>query len=193
MDHHQTTTPPSSSGPSPRQVLFAFYLTQFILFLISFPLCWWMGKWQASIFRWDDLAMWGLGIGTGLVITLINLGLNKWFPDELIDDGGINKALFANRSVIHILIIATITGFCEELLFRWVIQEYLGVWLTSILFVLVHTRYLKKWPLVLSVGLISVWFGWMVELTNQLTPAIIAHATSNFISGLILRFTEKSN
>lgn len=149
------------------------------------------GKMECIYFRWDDLSMWGLGIGTGLVITLVNVGLNKWFPDELIDDGGVNKALFANRSVFHIFVMALITGFCEELLFRWVIQEYLGVWGTSLLFILVHTRYLKKWPLVLSVGLISVWFGWMVEWTNQLTPAIVAHATTNFASGLILRYMER--
>lgn len=185
------TKPPQNPTPSARHVLFAFYGTQFLLFVVSVPLMWWMEKWNGSFFSFDDMHMWGWGLGTGLGIALVNMAMVRWLPRNLMDDGGINEILFADRSIMHIFFIAALSGFCEELFFRGVIQEWLGVMGTSILFVLVHTRYLKKWPLVLVVGAISIWFGFLVEMTGQLTPAIIAHASANFISGTTLRFLSK--
>ncbi|MEK1830639.1 CPBP family intramembrane glutamic endopeptidase [Priestia megaterium] len=69
----------------------------------------------------------------------------KCVPEHLYDDGGINERLFANRSVPHLILICIIVACSEEILFRGVIQVQFGLFWASIVFALVHIRYLKKW------------------------------------------------
>jgi membrane protease YdiL (CAAX protease family) len=59
-------------------------------------------------------------------------------------------------------------------------------------FVLLHTRYLKKWLLVAVVFAISAGLGWLTEWFGNITPAVIAHGLVDFVSGLFIRHKAKS-
>ncbi|MEM5598897.1 CPBP family glutamic-type intramembrane protease [Niallia circulans] len=53
-----------------------------------------------------------------------------------------NKRVFENRNPFHIAFIALMVAFCEEILFRGVIQTNLGLLLSCLLFAMMHYRYL---------------------------------------------------
>lgn len=170
-----------------KQVLYSFYITQLLLFAISVIVLWWQGKRMGNFFSFDDIHMWVWGIGAGLIILMIEAVLMARVPESWLDDGGINQLLFEDRSWVHVLMIAMIAAVSEEMFFRGVLQEWLGIWVTSVIFVLLHTRYLKKWLLVAFVFVISMGLGMLVEYCNDLAPAIIAHGLVDFVLGLHIR------
>lgn len=173
-----------------RQLLISFYSTQLFLLIITIGVLWFQGRLDVWSYGLDNPFNWGLGIIVGLFIVCIDLLLDRLLPEEMLDDGGINLLLFSNRNIVHIFIIALTAGVVEELLFRGAIQEWLGVWGTSLLFVLIHTRYLKKWILVIVVGLISLGFGYLYEWTGSLITVIVAHTLVDFIMGCYIRYVR---
>lgn len=76
----------------------------------------------------------------------------------------------------------------EELLFRGAIQPYLGVVGTSLLFTLIHFRYLKQWAMVASVFLVSLVLGSLVLVTHSIAASTVAHFTVDFTLGVCIRY-----
>lgn len=182
----------NDSSSTAKQVLSAFYITQFLLFAISAVALWWQGKSPEHLFSFHDIHMWVWGIGAGGLILAVDAVLMACVPESWMDDGGLNQLLFENRSRVHVLVIALIAAVSEEMFFRGVLQEWLGIWMTSVVFVLLHTRYLKKWLLVAVVFAISAGLGWLTECFGNITPAVIAHGLVDFVSGLFIRHKAKS-
>ncbi|MGA8944239.1 MAG: type II CAAX endopeptidase family protein [Thermoactinomyces sp.] len=178
---------------SSRQVLLSFYVSQLLILAVGVPALWWQGKLQTNYFSFDSGLMWILGMGAGCLILLIEAAMIRWLPQSWMDDGGINRLLFKDRSFIHILGISVLAATSEEILFRGVFQEWLGIWITSLLFVLMHTRYLRKWLLVTVVFLISIGLGYLAEACQNLAPVIIAHGLVDFVLGCYLRFVKLKN
>lgn len=104
------------------------------------------------------------------------------------DDGGINEMLFRNRPVWHIAIICVIVSVCEELLFRGAIQHGLGPYWTSIIFALIHVRYLRHWIPTGWVFLSSYALGYIYIQAGTLWAPIVCHFLIDFISGLVIKF-----
>ncbi|NMA68643.1 MAG: CPBP family intramembrane metalloprotease, partial [Desulfitobacterium sp.] len=133
----------------------SFWLTQLLLLIPGFFLLWFFflrkGYLLGDFFFWDikEIWLWGTLIALlGMAIQLIAWNI---FPIEAFDDGGINSLLL--ELPVSKLFPMFLTGaFSEELLVRGVIQTSLtgrggvliGVLLTSVLFTLMHYRYLKK-------------------------------------------------
>lgn len=89
-----------------------------------------------------------------------------------------------NLTNIQIIFISVCAGVGEELLFRGSIQPFLGVWMTSILFVLLH-GYLNPFNLPLTyygiyMVLVIAVMGFMTEHIGILS-AIIAHVIIDII------------
>ena len=76
-------------------------------------------------FNWKDMILYGGG--TACLIVLIDLLLMKMLPENQLDDGGINERIFANLSLLHIVILSLVIAISEELLFRGVIQTNFGL------------------------------------------------------------------
>ncbi len=101
-----------------------------------------------------------------------------------------NKKFFANMvrpmklTDVQIVFVSICAGVGEELLFRGAIQPFLGIWITSILFVLIH-GYLNPFNLPLTyygiymVLVIGV-LGLMTEYVGIIT-AMIAHTIIDII------------
>jgi|SRR5699024_3884730 len=130
------------------------------------------------------------GILPALLIIAINILLKKFIPKEHLDDGGINEKLFKNSTVWDIFKIAFIVAICEEVLFRGLIQTTFGLIFASLIFALVHFRYLKKPVLLISIVLISFYLGYLYLLTGNLLVTMVAHFFVDFILGLIIRFEK---
>lgn len=100
---------------------------------------------------------WGLGLAAAMLI--VDYLLTHIVPEESMDDGGINDLLFRNRPVWHIIVIAAIVSVCEELLFRGAIQYSIGPYWTSIVFALIHVRYLRHF--VPKLGILKQLWSWI--------------------------------
>src|SRR5690625_3487599 len=98
--------------------------------------------------------------------------------------------MFQNRSIGDIFLLALIIAISEELLFRGIIQTTFGYFIASLIFALVHLRYLKKPVLFLSVLLLSFYIGFLFKITGSLLVTITMHFTIDFLLGLMIRFQK---
>lgn len=130
------------------------------------------------------------GLIPGLIIVIIDIILMRNLPKRYWDDGGINERIFQNRSIGDIFLLALIVAISEELLFRGLIQTTFGYFIASIIFALVHFRYLKKPVLLVTVLLLSFYIGFLFEITGNLLVTITMHFTIDFLLGLMIRFQK---
>lgn len=136
-----------------------------------------------------EFVYWGLGLaGTMLVVDFV---LSRFVSEDSMDDGGINEMLFRNRPIWHIFVIALMVSICEELLFRGAIQHAFGPYWTSILFALIHVRYLKHWLPTGWVFLSSYGLGYVYIHTGTIWAPILCHFLIDLISGMLIRFRRK--
>lgn len=87
--------------------------------------------------------------------------------------------------------IAFVVAVAEELFFRGILQTALGFAAASLIFALVHIRYLFKWYLTLNVVLLSFGMGWLFEMTGNLAVTITMHFIIDFMLGLAIRNRSK--
>ena len=147
-----------------------------------------------SLFDWFDyfkvqpIQILYYGVIPGLIIVMVDIFLIEIFPKRYLDDGGINKKIFKNRSISDIFILTVVIAICEEALFRGVIQTTIGFIPASILFAFVHIRYLKKPVLFISILLMSFYIGYLFEITGNLYVTMTVHFIVNFLLGLMIRY-----
>nr|WP_153736292.1 type II CAAX endopeptidase family protein [Aquibacillus halophilus] len=168
-------------------------LSQFILFTLSLIASLFLFdsfKDWLDLFKWQPTQFILYGVLPGIIVILIDLFLMYNLPKKLYDDGGINEKIFKNRTVTEIFIISLVVAISEEMLFRGVIHTIFGYFFASILFALVHIRYLSKPVLLISILLLSFYLGYMYEITNNLFVTIIAHFIIDFFLALIIRFKK---
>jgi uncharacterized protein len=178
---------PSPEYMTQKQVLFSFYVTQLVVLVTGVFLLWRQGRLLAGYFAFDDIHMWMWGLLVGAGVILLDLFLVRTVRADLLDDGGVNRMLFQGRPLWHILVMAMLAAFSEEILFRGVFQEWLGILGSTLLFVILHTRYLRKWLLTATVAAVSAALGLLTEWTGHLAPAIIAHGLVDFVMGIWIR------
>jgi len=142
-------------------------------------------------FRWDVQEIIYYGLLPGLIIVGFDLIVIRIFPKKYYDDGGINQRIFENRSFLYIFYISLIVAVSEELLFRGVLQTSFGYLIASLLFALVHIRYLRKPVLFMSVLFVSLYIGYLFEITGNLNVTITTHFVVDFLLGLIIRFKRE--
>ncbi|ASK63314.1 CPBP family intramembrane metalloprotease [Virgibacillus phasianinus] len=169
-------------------------ISQLVLIFIGFFL---------SNFLFDSLAMWMdyltfsifdvlyYGVIPGILIVLFDLACMYTFPKKHYDDGGINERIFSNLSVGEIFFLTLLISIAEELLFRGVLQTSFGYSVASLLFALVHFRYLQKPVLLVSILFVSFYIGYIFVLTESLLVTIVAHFMVDFILGLVIRFQKR--
>ncbi|NNC94613.1 MAG: CPBP family intramembrane metalloprotease [Chitinophagales bacterium] len=140
----------------------------------------------------------GIGAVYGLatsIIALMMVGLpmlketNRFFQDLI-------KSI--NPTFIHILFYSACAAIGEEILFRGAIQPIIGIWFTSVIFVLLH-GYLNPGNLPLSLYgvflvIVVAGFGYLYKLVG-LGSAVMAHFVYDVImfSSLKYRKTKDPN
>ncbi|WP_449536787.1 CPBP family intramembrane glutamic endopeptidase [Ferdinandcohnia sp. Marseille-Q9671] len=173
-----------------KEIVFHLYLTQGILLLVSLGLgIFLFDKWSSFIELWK-LKDWNIliiGGGIAIGVVLIDFALMQWLPKSMYDDGGINERIFQRRSIPHIFLLCLLISFTEEILFRGVIQTHFGLIVASVIFALLHVRYLYKWVLLLTVIALSFLLGYIYELYQNLWITVFAHFLIDFIFAIKLR------
>lgn len=176
-----------------RMLLINLYMTQCLALLIGLIILFFQKQKLISLFSLPgnriEFLYWGAGLAA--IMFIVDLVLSKVIPEDSMDDGGINELLFKNRPVWHIIVIAAIVAICEEVLFRGAIQHAFGPYWTSILFAMIHIRYLKHWIPTGWVFLSSYGLGYIYIHSGTLWAPILCHFLIDLVSGLIIRFRRE--
>lgn len=171
----------------------AVYLSQLLFFFISIVLGFILIRdfdIVRGLFVFNFTEIFYYGVLFALVLVIIEIILYNLFPKKHFNDGGINEKLFRNQSIISIFFIALTVAIAEEFLFRGVIQTAFGYLFASSLFVIVHTRYLRKPVLLFLLIGTSFLIGYLFELTDNLLVVIVFHFVVDFTLGLYIKFNK---
>ncbi|MFF2448756.1 CPBP family intramembrane glutamic endopeptidase [Neobacillus sp. NPDC058068] len=176
-----------------KELLFHLYMTQIILLAISIILGFLLFDhfFYLSKIYLKDIHIAIIGIPAGVAVVIIDIVLMKLLPASFYDDGGLNERIFRKRSFIHIMVIAGFVAFSEELLFRGIIQTKVGLILASIIFAIIHYRYLFNWFLFLNIILLSFIIGVIYEWTDNLAVTIVMHFVIDFLLGIYIKLRRR--
>lgn len=90
------------------------------------------------------------------------------------------------------LAVAVLSGFGEEVLFRGVLQPFLGLWLSALLFGMLHIGPNRHfWPWTLMAGTAGLIFGTMFMVTGNLMAPVLAHGVVNYLNLRYLAITDR--
>jgi uncharacterized protein len=139
----------------------------------------------------------GIGIALGLGLTgLSEIIYALWGTYRQSADFYLTMVL-TPLAVPDVIWLGILPGLSEELLFRGVMLpaiglDPIGIVLSSLCFGVLHMTDLRQWPYAVWATAIGMLLGYtMVETGNLLIP-IVAHITTNLVSGLSWKLTPKS-
>jgi membrane protease YdiL (CAAX protease family) len=149
-----------------------------------------LGRWF-GIDPLERFAWTGQGLGWGLAATVPMfvlfaisyrwpIGPFKRIKQVLIE--ALGPSLAACRWY-DLLLLAAVAGISEELLFRGVLQPWLGLSGSNILFGLAHA--ISPTYAVLAGGL-GAYLGWLLDASEGLLAPIVAHGVYDFLAFLVL-------
>jgi len=176
-----------------RELLLNLYVTQITMLVVAILISWLLGNPFIPLtylfLQWDHVL---IGVVFGVIVVLLEVLLYKKIPEKWFDDGGINKRVFSNLHPVHIVFLSLIVATSEEILFRGVLQSQFGIWVASLLFALVHFRYLSNIFLFSFTVALSFSLGGLFLLTENLLTVIVAHFVIDVILGLLIRNENKN-
>ncbi|WP_236784408.1 CPBP family intramembrane glutamic endopeptidase [Alteribacter salitolerans] len=175
---------------SDRDLLLNLYLSQAVMLFLAlvfsrFLLGSWLAPFEMITFSADAVL---LGFAIAAVVVAVELVFVRYLPGSFFDDGGINERVFKDRPFFHILIISLTVAVCEEILFRGVIQTSFGIIIASVIFALIHFRYLHQPFLFGFTVILSFLLGFVYLWTGNLLTVISAHFFIDAILGLLIRY-----
>jgi uncharacterized protein len=174
-----------------KDLIFSLYFTQMLLLTIAFILGLFLFDSLSSfltLFTIVDPNILIIGGTVGIIVVLVDLIFMKLLPKNYYDDGGLNERIFQNLPFYHIALIAAVVAIGEEILFRGVIQTHFGLIASSLLFAIVHYRYLFNWFLFVNIIALSFLIGFIYSQTGNLLVTIFMHFLVDFLSGCIIRY-----
>ncbi|WP_409289018.1 lysostaphin resistance A-like protein [Peribacillus sp. SCS-37] len=179
-----------------KELFFHLFLTQLILLILSLILGFILfDDWAsfASIFDFRDIRIFIVGVPAGLAIVAMDLALMKLLPPHYYEDGGINERIFKSLPLPLLFLVPAVVAWCEELLFRGVIQTHSGLILASIIFALVHYRYLFNWFLLINMVFLSFVIGFIYHQTGNLAVTITIHFIIDLLLGLAIKYRPSTS
>ena len=175
-------------------LLLNVWLTQLIVLIISIILALFSFDHLSqllNLFEINDINIIYVGVTAGISVVLLDLILMKFLPSSWFDDGGINNRIFRAIPIWKIFFLTLTIAICEEFLFRGIIQYHTNLWIASVIFALVHYRYLFNPFLFLNVTLLSFFIGVLFKVTDNLFVTIMAHFIIDFLLGIHIRIMHK--
>ena len=138
------------------------------------------------LFDYRDWSILLIGIPAGLLVVLYDLVSMRYLPERYFDDGGINERIFSSMNGKQIFLFVMLVSVAEEILFRGIIQSYAGLGLASLIFAIIHIRYLYNVYMFFNILLLSFFIGIVFEWTGNLFVTITMHFTIDFILGIVI-------
>ena len=95
--------------------------------------------------------------------------------------------MFVNIKAVDIFSLSIVSAFCEEVLFRGLIQLKFGILISSIAFGMLHLPGLKYWIYAVWAALSGALFSYLFIFSGSLWLPITAHAVNNVIGMFLLK------
>ena len=92
--------------------------------------------------------------------------------------------------LLELVLLVLVVGAGEELFFRGVLQEEIGLLAASILFGVLHGPSRPLWPLAIWATLMGILFGILYQATENLVVPMLAHAIYDGVAICYLRVTN---
>lgn len=143
-----------------------------------------------------NAVLWGLALSilsSTAAILLVSLGKKMSFLSSLTKmTEDFLQPLVNLLGPGDILLLSILSGFCEEVLFRGVLQAQIGVFAASLIFGIFHDPSFKQRAYVILAALAGLALGFLYQWTGNLWSCIVAHAAHNFVAMISLRYFFKS-
>ena len=97
---------------------------------------------------------------------------------------------FSKVTVPEILLIAVLSGFCEEFFFRGILVPEFGIVIACGIFGFLHTPSKDAWFLGLWSALVGAFFAILYLKTGNLFVPVVAHAFNNLVAITYIRFAH---
>jgi hypothetical protein len=92
-------------------------------------------------------------------------------------------AILGRPSGSELIVLAAASAIGEEIFFRGAMLDAWGVWLSSLVFALLHVPPSKQlWPWTASAGVLGLGLGALTVLTGNLGAAVVAHFVINLMN-----------
>ncbi len=176
------------------QILIAMAVTSLILFGIARL---WL---YFSELQLRPLTMTGLDLGIGIALGLGLTGLSSivyavWGTYRESADFYLSMVL-KPLAVPDTIWLGILPGLSEELLFRGVMLpaiglDPIGIVLSSLCFGVLHMTNVQQWPYAVWATAVGILLAFTMVETGNLFIPIVAHITTNFVSGLSWKLTER--
>lgn len=154
-----------------------------------------VGGYWLKHYWWQDLQItpWlfaaaGFGLGLAALSNRLFLYLARrialidWFINAFMGP------LVRNTPFPTSLLLSSLSGICEEALFRGLLLNIFGLWPSSVIFALAHTGDRRLIPQALWAGLVGLILGLLYISTNNLAICMVIHVSCNLYS-----FTKGAN
>jgi uncharacterized protein len=169
------------------QILIAMAVTSLILFGVARL---WL---YFSELQLRPLTMTGVDLGIGIALGLGLTGLSSivyavWGTYRESADFYLAMVL-KPLAVLDMIWLGILPGLSEELLFRGVMLpaiglDPIGIVLSSLCFGVLHMTNIQQWPYAVWATAVGILLAFTMVETGNLFIPIIAHITTNFVSGL---------
>lgn len=131
------------------------------------------------------LAMLSLVVGVTLVLVVFDLFFWSRLAEPL---GG---RILAQLTYPRLLILLLVTAMGEEMFFRGWLQPTLGIWLSNIIFGILHGLGREKWMApVVETGLVGLIFGFIFIKTGALIIPVAIHFLFNLTLVVVVKETN---
>ncbi|WP_299484918.1 CPBP family intramembrane glutamic endopeptidase [Acaryochloris sp. IP29b_bin.137] len=175
------------------QVLIAMGVTALLLLFIA-KVWQYFGTFPSLRMTWQPQhAAWGVGLGMG--ITAASAIMYQFWPQYRSSASLYLQLVIKPLVWTDLIWLGLLPGLSEELLFRGVMLPALGLnWagliLSSLCFGVLHLNSPKQWSYVVWVSVVGFLLGYGAWSTGNLLVPVIAHITTNFITGVSWKITH---
>lgn len=175
------------------QVLIAMGVTALLLLFLA-KVIQYFGSFATLPMTWQ-LQNAILGIGIGLGITAASAVIYQLWPQYRLSASLYLQLVIQPLVWTDLIWLGLLPGLSEELLFRgvifpWVGLNWVGLILSSIVFGVLHLNSPQQWSYVVWVTVVGFVLGYSAWSTGNLLVPVIAHLTTNIITGVSWKITH---
>jgi uncharacterized protein len=177
------------------QILIAMAVTSILLFGVA-KLWLYFGELQLRPISVTIVDL-GIGIALGLGLTgLSSIVYEIWATYRASADFYLAMVL-KPLELPDLIWLGILPGLSEELLFRGVMLpelglDSIGIVLSSLCFGILHLTNVQQWPYAVWATLVGMLLAFTMVETGNLFIPIVAHVTTNFVSGLAWKLKARS-
>jgi membrane protease YdiL (CAAX protease family) len=110
--------------------------------------------------------------------------LFRFFQDIVEDLRPVLESTLTSMGWKEIITISAAAGLGEEIMFRGIVQHWIGMVPAAIVFGILHAHSIGYFA---TATLLGIYLGWLYQLVGNLWPPILAHALYDIAAFYILR------